>query len=303
LLDTPVPETMVQESQHLALKSFDTPVPENMVQESQHLALKSQEFAPQPRTDHDQQYYDVPMVDVVSPADLPGGYHFEAEIEGQRFLATVPPGGVQQGETFTCYMRELDSVAIDIPVGYWKDGLFNMCELGWCHPIAWISIFCPLVALGQVQTRISLDFLGRPSFGDLPTTNRFMMLTVIMFWAMTNVGLFAACNLKWSRGLELSVADVCAFALVNVAMFCFIVFVTQSTRSSLREKFMIREERCFDLEDICCAAVCLPCTVGQMARHTANYDDYEAVCCSKTGLPNGVRVNQDPTKESDGYIA
>lgn len=88
--------------------------------------------------------YEMPMVDVVAPADLPGGYHFEAEIEGKRFLATVPAGGVQQGETFTCYMRELDSVAIDIPVGYWKDGAANICEYGCCHPVIWHSIFCPL---------------------------------------------------------------------------------------------------------------------------------------------------------------
>jgi hypothetical protein len=88
--------------------------------------------------------YDSRMVDVIAPADLPGGYHFEAEIEGQRFLATVPDGGVQQGETFTCYMRELNSVAIDIPVGYWKDGMCDMCTYGLCHPTLWHALFCPL---------------------------------------------------------------------------------------------------------------------------------------------------------------
>jgi hypothetical protein len=89
-------------------------------------------------------HYDLPMVDVVAPADLPGGYHFEAEIEGKRFLATVPQGGVQQGETFTCYMRDLDSVAIDIPVGYWRDNLSSLCDFGCCHPVIWNSLFCPL---------------------------------------------------------------------------------------------------------------------------------------------------------------
>jgi len=88
--------------------------------------------------------YDTPMVDVISPADLPGGYHFEAEIEGQRFLATVPAGGVQQGETFTCYMRALNSVAIDIPVGYWKDNMTDICTHGCCHPVVWSSSICPL---------------------------------------------------------------------------------------------------------------------------------------------------------------
>ena len=105
-----------------------------------------------------------------------------------------------------------------------------------------------------------------------------------------NFGLLYAANYKWMRAMEITAADYAAFAVVNVCMYGFAVFVAQSTRSSIREKFMIREERCYDLEDVMCASTCLPCTVAQMSRHTANYDDYEAVCCSKTGLPDGVTV-------------
>lgn len=89
----------------------------------------------------------VPMVDVVAPADLPGGYNFEAEIEGRRFLATVPAGGVQKGETFSCYMRDLDQVGSDIPVGRWRDGLFDCLSLGICHPVICNALFCPLGTL------------------------------------------------------------------------------------------------------------------------------------------------------------
>jgi Cys-rich protein (TIGR01571 family) len=173
-------------------------------------------------------------------------------------------------------MQELDSVAIDIPVGHWKDGLAgDFCSLGCCHPSAWHAIFCPLLLLSQIQTRLDLDFLGRPRFGNASLTNRAVMFIVVTFWVMTDAVLFIACNVKWSQGLELTSQ------------------VTQSTRSSLREKYMIREECCFDLEDLCCAVTCLPCSVAQMARHTANYHQYEAVCCSKTGLPNGVKVDKD----------
>jgi Cys-rich protein (TIGR01571 family) len=235
---------------------------------------------------------------VVAPADLPAGYRFEAEIEGVRFIATVPPGGVQQGETFTCVMQELDSVAIDIPVGHWKDGSCDLCVLGCCHPSAWHAIFCPLILLSQVQTRLDLDFLGRPRFGAAPITNRSLMFIVVTFWIVADAVLFTACNLKWSQGLELTAADWCAVAVVNVFLVGFVIFITQATRGSLREKYMIREERCFDLEDLCCAVTCLPCSVAQMARHTANYHNYEAVCCSKTGLPDGVKVDRDLTAET-----
>ena len=271
-----------------------------------------------------------PMVDVISPADLPGGYHFEAEIEGQRFLATVPPCGVQQGETFTCVMRELDSVAIDIPVGYWKDGMTNACRHGCCHVSIWNAVFCPLskcqqclsevvvnarsthicfasliVALAQIGQRIQLDFLGRtehPQSEHPYYSNRTMMCIVILFWLTVNCALIVGYCYKWEHDLEVSFADYSALALINLAMIGFTIFVTQSTRYSLREKFMIREERCYDLEDVVCSSFCLPCVVCQMQRHTANYNEYKAVCCSKTGLPDGVGVHQDHQERSPSFL-
>lgn len=252
--------------------------------------------APLPEPD-----YNIPMVDVVAPADLPGGYNFEAEIEGQRFLATVPAGGVKEGETFTCYMRQLDAMAIDVPVGYWRDGILGLCSYGCCHPVAWTSILCPLVALAQVQYRANLDFLGRPNLFQGTATNRAMMVTIILFWVMINAMLFLGYNIKWGQGLELTIADWSSLAVINGAYICFIVFVTQSTRSSLRDKYLIREQLCSDLEDLCCATCCLPCSISQMSRHTGNYDEYEAVCCSRTGLPDGVGEHeQTPLRPSQG---
>lgn len=147
-----------------------------------------------------------------------------------------------------------------------------------------------------------LDFLGRPKTTETELSNRSMMLFVMAFWLIINLGLFFGCHIKWSRGVALSIADYAAVALINAVFIGFIVFVTQSTRSSIREKFLIREQHCYDLEDLSCSALCLPCTVAQMSRHTANYDDYEAVCCSKSGLPDGVRVNQAPVKPSGSYV-
>lgn len=118
-----------------------------------------------------------------------------------------------------------------------------------------------------------------------------------------NLSLIYAGNYKYMRAMEITASDCAAFAIVNVFMYGFAVFVAQSTRSSIREKFMIREERCYDLEDVMCSSTCLPCTVAQMARHTANYDNYEAVCCSKTGLPDGVKVKHTAVmKEDDPYL-
>ncbi|CAB9516026.1 expressed unknown protein [Seminavis robusta] len=227
----------------------------------------------------------VPMVDVVAPADLPGGYHFEAEIEGRRFLATVPAGGVQKGETFSCYMRDLEKVGSDIPVGRWRDGLFDCCSIGCCHPVICNGLFCPIVLLGQIMTRVGFDFLGRPSL-DNSMNGPGTLWTILVFWVIMNLALFAAFNVKWSRGMELSMADLGSVVVINVAYILFLIYLTSSTRGSLREKYYIRESRFHDLEDCCCATFCLPCSVCQMARHTADYSTYEGVCCNETGLPD-----------------
>jgi Cys-rich protein (TIGR01571 family) len=178
-------------------------------------------------------------------------------------------------------------------------GFVLFCFVLFCLDDAHRFLF--LVPLAQIQHRVNLDFLGRPRSGDSALTTRTMMLMVVGFWISINMGLFFGYNIKWSRGIELTIADWAAFALINGAYIGFIVFVTQSTRSSLREKFLIREQCCYDLEDLFCASCCMPCTVSQMSRHTANYDDYEAVCCSKSGLPDGVRVNQQVVV-SKGYV-
>jgi len=82
-----------------------------------------------------------PVVDVVAPDDLPGGFSFEAEMGTQRFLATVPAGGVRRGETFSTHMKKID---IEIPVGLWRDGLFSCFKHGVCHPLVVNTIACPL---------------------------------------------------------------------------------------------------------------------------------------------------------------
>ena len=139
--------------------------------------------------------------------------------------------------------------------------------------------------LGQIMTRVGFDFMGRPSL-DNSVNGPSTLCLIMSFWVFVNFVLFGAYNLKWSNGVELSMADLGAFAFVNAAYVLFIVYLTSATRGSLREKYYIRESRFHDLEDCCCATFCLPCSICQMARHTADYNEYEAVLCNSTGLPD-----------------
>ena len=167
-------------------------------------------------------------------------------------------------------MRDLEKVGSDIPVGRWRDGLFDCLRLGVCHPVMCNALFCPLILLAQVMSRVGFDFLGRPSL-DNSVNGPSTLKTILSFWIFVNLGLFCAYNVKWSRGMELSMADLGAFAFVNVAYTVFVVYLTSATRGSLREKYYIRESRFHDLEDCCCATFCLPFSLCQLARHTGRF--------------------------------
>jgi Cys-rich protein (TIGR01571 family) len=135
------------------------------------------------------------------------------------------------------------------------------------------------------MTRLKYDFLGRPRSKDASPFA--VMSSVIVMWITLNAAIIGAYSFKWSLHLELSVADVCALVFVNVAMWVFSVYATSATRASIREKYMIREHRFYDLEDFCCATFAMPFTICQMARHTADYTRHQAACCTETGLEEG----------------
>eukprot|EP00542_Grammatophora_oceanica_P010824 CAMPEP_0194043114 /NCGR_PEP_ID=MMETSP0009_2-20130614/14799_1 /TAXON_ID=210454 /ORGANISM="Grammatophora oceanica, Strain CCMP 410" /LENGTH=730 /DNA_ID=CAMNT_0038687219 /DNA_START=34 /DNA_END=2226 /DNA_ORIENTATION=+ len=249
-----------------------------------------------PRSNNESQESGLPMVDVVAPADLPGGYHFEAEIEGRRFLATVPDGGVRKGQAFSCLMRDLETVGADVPLGRWRDRLCDCTKFGMTHPTLLNGLFCPLLLLGQVMTRVNYDFSGRPIFAKKRSNAYMTMWLIIMFWILMNIAIWFGFNYKWSKSIPLSIEDYLAATLVNLAGVVFSIYATMNTRAGLREKYMIREYRCYDVEDLCCAACCLPCTVCQMARHTASYDHVDATCCSDTGI--AAKGNNNVVSES-----
>lgn len=66
-------------------------------------------------------------------------------------------------------------------------------------------------------------------------------------------------------------------------VYCFVLVM--KTRSYIRRKYSIPESHCHGCEDCCCAFFCLPLSVCQMARHTADYDTFRATVCTENGLP------------------
>jgi Cys-rich protein (TIGR01571 family) len=153
-------------------------------------------------------------------------------------------------------------------------------------------LFLLPVALSQIMTRMGFDFMGRPAAHDIPKkgiwSTRGMIITIISFWLFLNGVVFVGINVKRLTGFVVSSADLTALVIVNLFMLCYVVYTTMATRVSLREKYLIRENRFCDMEDSMYAACCLPCAISQMGRHTASYEDHAGVCCNDTGLPGRV---------------
>jgi hypothetical protein len=89
--------------------------------------------------------------EVVAPSDLPGGYMFEAQLGDQKFLATVPSGGVTKGQQFVSTMKELEMIEIPVTMGGWKDDLCECFNAGMCHPLLLNGIFFPCSKFSVVQ--------------------------------------------------------------------------------------------------------------------------------------------------------
>ena len=251
---------------------------------------------------------ELPIVDVVAPSDLPGGYKFEAELNGKRFMATVPNGGVQKGKTFYCYMEPTEDAKI--LVGAWKDSPLDLFKFGYKHPMVLNSLLCPLLGLSQIMERTGLDLTGKKASSDTPQlalyTPRGMALSMLFVWAGLNVTILSSLEIKSHVYLSISAADKFSLFLVNFSLLAFTIYATLNTRSYIMDRYHIPiSEECSRIDQILqergisvtdagrrvetiLSAIFFPLTIAQMGRHTAPYEVYEGVCCHTTGIVDQV---------------
>mmetsp|Transcript_14447 Transcript_14447/g.21290 ORF Transcript_14447/g.21290 Transcript_14447/m.21290 type:complete len:278 (+) Transcript_14447:112-945(+) len=250
-------------------------------------------------------------IQVIAPADLQQGYQFEAEAKGRKFTVVVPPGGVKEGQQFTVKSPVILPPSNHGIKGSWKNGLFACFKHGCCHPHLCLSCCCGPLALAQVMTRMRLTWTG--DRGSIPqVANTFQRVARIFFlFVLAIVALDVASFMLYPQFSEMrditedqvidfndyfsqqniwDTAPTGAIALyyskcLLEILFCFyIVLTTCKTRRAVREQYEIPNS-CCGCEDFCCSLWCGCCTTMQMMRHTADYDQHEGKCCTKSGLP------------------
>eukprot|EP00978_Attheya_sp_CCMP212_P006016 scaffold13544_cov50-Attheya_sp.AAC.5 len=240
------------------------------------------------------------LVEVMSPAALPEGYTFDIIVNHKPFTITVPTGGVEEGQIFSLSLPSNNdsssAASMNIPRGAWRDGVCSCCRHGCCHASLCIALFCPLLLLGQVMTRLRLDWLGNPMSRRRTTSKTFqtyfvwtvVYLTVEYFFQRVLIHRLLDNDNKNDAMATIFYAFEQTLRLIWVL---FSIVMVTKVRGHVRAAYHIPEHGCRGCEDCCCAVWCTCCTVAQLSRHTADYDTYNSQCCTATGLPDRAPSN------------
>jgi Cys-rich protein (TIGR01571 family) len=187
--------------------------------------------------------------------------------------------------------------------------LCDCCSLGICHPHFWMAWCCYPIALGQVMTRLNLNWIGN-SMDEHPSSCPAFKVLLISFliWICIDYsisvfilgtfsvppspGVFSASgsyyyddqySSYYSQSSTYSTMSAVRQG-IGYAYGLFLLILMIRVRSSIRTKYSIPEENCTGCEDCCCSFWCHCCTLAQMARHVNDYEHNHASCCSDTGL-------------------
>ncbi len=193
----------------------------------------------------------------------------------------------------------------------WRDGLWDIFAHGVFHPHLFLSFVAPIckyktalasssdmlidsvnllnvfpsspkVALGQVMTRLKLNWVGASSCTNADTLQIFQKIgTLVGCLAaidITTISL-STCLLHIIPGLVEFLLFVCVMA--NFCFYGFCVFITGNTRKYLRGIYNINDTA---ESDYLLAAFYMPFTIAQMLRHTADYNSLQARICTPSGL-------------------
>lgn len=164
--------------------------------------------------------------------------------------------------------------------GYWKDDWWQCFRYGPCHVSLWSAFCCPQILAAQVLTRLQLGWLGnadRKNHGKRTFPTVFVL--VVLYWCLT-----LALTFPWSYGPPVVLSPVASF-LYNTVSWGFGIytwFLLSKLRTAVRARFKIPSQ--WWGEDCCMALWCSCCSVSQMARQTADYEQHSAICCSTTGI-------------------
>jgi len=142
--------------------------------------------------------------------------------------------------------------------------------------------------------RLRLTWLGEEgSIAETASTFRALLSITVVYYVLNQILIFSPFALMDENGNVSS--DAVLFVewryILRIIFIVFTWITVARLRSRIRSKYSIPEKNCRGCEDCCCSIWCTCCALSQMARHTADYETYAALCCSETGLsPNAPSI-------------
>ena len=170
------------------------------------------------------------------------------------------------------------------------------------HTDKLLLFFLSEVAAGQVINRLQFTWTAIPARNAAESARAFVILFYItvahwILFAILEISVILLYptpeesdvyvpidELPKPTGILLSIIKI--YDVLKYAYFLIVIVIVFSLRKSVRAKFGIPGS-CF--EDCCCAFWCNCLVVGQMLRHTTDYDVYPSQLCSSTGLSSTAR--------------
>lgn len=207
-------------------------------------------------------------------------------MEGQRMTVPFQPTVSE--------LTPLTSGADNSIRGAWKDGPFDCLKYGCCHP-SFLNACCfPQILMAQVMTRLKMNLCAEYApEPEWKATFIRMVVLVICYWITSS--LLAPPNPQVVTHKDGSVTVIqddsfpvwerIMYNLITTAFGLYSLIILIKLRAAVRKRYEIPERHCIGAEDCCCSFWCGCCTVAQLARQTADYDQRRAVCCSGSGLP------------------
>jgi Cys-rich protein (TIGR01571 family) len=215
-------------------------------------------------------------------------------------LVTLQPdGGVQEGERFRVdahlklFTETLNSTARSRS-GQWKDGICGCFGLGIFHPVLWNAWCCYTILLAQVLARLNMTLLAERSETASPVFKRMAIIFIAIFIVdaalsppLLEMQLATDGQVVYSlseAGSQSALQREVFFFCLGIPFSIYSVLLLTKVRAAVRQQDHIETGCLGRLEDVVCVCCCHCCTIAQLARQTANYEQEPAVCFSETGL-------------------
>jgi hypothetical protein len=249
-------------------------------------------------------------VQVMAPSTMNGGQMFEAQVDGIKFIVTVPQNGINKGELFTVpyptttggeslslstggpannnITNVVNAYDIPTPDDTWRTEIcdcFANNSNGCC--LCLMGFFCSPIVMAQLMQRMKYNLGGGPV---RPNGNGYEYVCIVI--STITIFLFPLIFI-------LSYITRAIGYLLLSGWFIYLIIISTCTRYSMRKKYNIKyqclccnvngygneNDNCCDgIEDCCIVYWCTCCSAIQMISHTHDGRKYPYNPCNQTGI-------------------